>query len=171
MAPSFSKTFKGAPMPSKALYLASLIVGVCALTKPLMSQEAWSPSCEGNRCTVSRSAINTENHQRIATLIVVLDIEEPTVIGAVLPLGVALEPGLRLLAGSEELEVPLQVCYPDGCRGFLPVDDVVLSRIAAEAEIDVRFFPYSDDRPASVTIPLDGLSNAIQAAREQLSAD
>lgn len=47
-----------------------------------------------------------------------------------LPLGTHLAPGLRInVPGSEELRIPFQVCFRNGCQAYLGVKAVLMSKL------------------------------------------
>jgi invasion protein IalB len=91
-------------------------------------------------------------------------------LGAALPLGVAVEPGARLILGETTIDARYEVCFPDGCRAMatLPADQ--LGPLGEAASIELRFFAFGQEKPIAVEIPLDGLTEAVAAAQTQLAA-
>lgn len=138
---------------------------------PAAAQDTWTSECDADSCAVSRAVADVESGQRVGTLLVVLDQDGTSLVGAIVPLGSAMEPGLRLIHGSTEAAVPIQVCYPDGCRGLAPMDGAALDALATADTVDLRFFAFGTEAPISVPIPLVGLQGAVAAARATLGIE
>ena len=82
----------------------------------------------------------------------------------VLPLGVALRPGVQMRVGKQSRLVRLEpeVCYPDGCRADFEVDPALQQEMTAAREFTVGFFAYTrEDKPASIAVSTKGLAAAI----------
>ena len=86
-------------------------------------------------------------------------------------MGTATEPGLRLVHGASELAVPLQVCFPDGCRALAPLPPGALQAMDQAGTLEVRFFPWAADRPLAVPVPTTGLSDAVEQAQDRLASN
>jgi invasion protein IalB len=82
----------------------------------------------------------------------------------VVPLGVALGPGVRLRAGNEDLTWPeAEVCYPDGCRFEFLLSQQRRDLLTAVPAFSARFFSYANaDQPFSLAVPTDGLGDALR---------
>jgi invasion protein IalB len=150
---------------------ASLLL-LAASLHPAAAQTAapeWKPACTADGCTLSRQLIDEATGNPVTTFLAFVprgggDIS----LGAALPLGMALEAGLRLVAGDTTIDIPYQVCFPDGCRALRETPAAVLEALDASETLDIRFFPFSAEAPVSVTMPLAGFAEAVEAARAQL---
>lgn len=89
----------------------------------------------------------------------------------VLPLGVALRPGVRISTpGNDDetvndpIELTPEVCFPDGCRVVFNLDENSMAQILSADSFNILFFAYSreGDRPISMTLPTDGLDQAFE---------
>ena len=135
---------------------------------PAMAQQAWESTCSADRCTISRTLTATDTGQRAGTFVAVVDKADGTFLGAIIPLGTAIAPGIRLVQGGAEIEVAFQVCFPDGCRGFAEVDAATLDAFMGGETAEIRFFAMGQPAPLGVPVPLTGLDAALDAARSEL---
>lgn len=132
----------------------------------------WAVNCEAGTpaCTLALSLNNAENNRPIATFLA-LPGTDGDFIGAVIPLGTAVDAGMQIVVGEERLPVKVQVCFPDGCRGIVEVPEDYLDRLAEEDVAEIRFFPYREETPLAVPIPMEGFADALASARESLAAN
>lgn len=140
---------------------------------PSVAQDApqWNTSCDGGLCTLSRQLIDEATGKGVATVLVVVQkASDDILLGAALPLGVALEPGVRFVQGDTLIQADFEVCYPDGCRAMAELPVTAFEAIDFEKEMDLRVFAFGQDKPLAVTVPLDSLKSAVDAGREQLKA-
>ena len=79
------------------------------------------------------------------------------------PLGVSVEPGVRVLIGGATWSVPIKVCFPDGCQAVLPLDDEQQKLLAGTPKAEARYFAQGTNEPLAIPISLDGLAAAIDA--------
>lgn len=82
----------------------------------------------------------------------------------VLPLGVALRPGVQMRVGKASRLVRLEpeVCYPDGCRAVFEVDPALQKELTEAGKFTVGFFAYArEDKPAAIAVSTKGLGAAI----------
>ena len=139
---------------------------------PASAQSAapdWQATCEAEGCTLARRLIDQATGRPVATFLAFVPKAggNPS-IGAALPLGTAIEAGVRMVAGEATLEIPYQVCFPDGCRALREATAEETAALGAAEALDIRFFPINADRAVSVTMPLDGFAEAVAAARADL---
>lgn len=157
-------------MTYRMIGLAS-VVAVLSQTAFAQDSAGWTESCDAKSCTLSRGVSEEATGKPVMTLLVAVQKAEAGArFGMALPLGVAVAPGVRVLYGGETADIPFEVCFPDGCRALLALDAAALGRLTAQAEIDVRFFPFNAATPVSLTVPIGGLDSAIVAAAAKLQA-
>lgn len=131
----------------------------------------WPIACEGTTCTASRGLKDEGSGKTMATILIAQRKGESEArIGAALPLGVALAPGARLVAGAETVELAFDVCFPDGCRAMAGTTPERIAALAAAGALELRFFPYGHDRAVAVRVPADGLAETLGALRRQADA-
>lgn len=129
----------------------------------------WSVTCEETRCSVSISATDTRTGQRVATIMIILDREEQSpLMAAIVPLGVAIEPGLRMLYGDEVVSLGVEACFPDGCRAVMQMNDAFHANLARAEDFELRYFPLGSEQPVAVTLPSDGLTDTLAEAQKVL---
>ena len=124
----------------------------------------WQKKCQDGRCAVSRAMFDPDSKKRVAALTFLFEEGQTgSVLVMAAPLGVAIKPGMQLVTGENTIDVPIQVCLPDGCQGTHRLTEVELSRIGALGSVAFRYFPFGKaDKPLSATIPMDGLSETIE---------
>ncbi|MEV8466371.1 invasion associated locus B family protein [Fluviibacterium sp. DFM31] len=148
----------------------------CAL--PLAAEEApleliesdWSVSCDDRGCVISRSMMEPTVNSRFATLTFAIAAEASFAQMALfVPLGTAVQQPLTLMAGPIQRDYAFTTCLAEGC--------VVLDRVAMDdlqnmsilPALDIRFFAAEADSPVRTSIPLTGLSAALDQVAEALS--
>ena len=151
--------------------VAGLLASTATLQAQASLQASWDTACEAGTCSVSRSVVEANTGSTVATFLVAVEQGSDAITaGALVPLGTATEPGLRLVHGATEVEVPIQVCFPDGCRALTALPSGALEAIDAAGTVEVRFFPWGAAQPLAVPVPTAGLVQAVSAAREQLAS-
>jgi invasion protein IalB len=152
-----------------ALFVLSLCLSQTAAVAQAAPQD-WGARCDATTCTLSRGILEEASGKRLSTLLVVLRKGEDKVLfGAALPIGVALEPGIRILQGDTMVEAKFQVCYPDGCRALVELPLAAVTSMAKAGSAEFRAFPYESEKPISFMAPLSGLDMALQNALDTLA--
>jgi invasion protein IalB len=130
----------------------------------------WKTLCKSDTCTLSRKLQNEERKSVVTTFFVVVERGKNTIrAGSLIPLGVAVQPGIRFVASSQVFEVPVDVCYPDGCRAQREFTESQMTQMTSSPDLQVQFFPYGLDAPVFVRMPTEGLAAAIQNAQESFN--
>ena len=84
-----------------------------------------------------------------------------------LPLGVAIQPGLKIALNSREsFSAPFQVCDKEGCRSVLIVDADLETAFEASESVAVQFVPYGSKSFVEIEVPMAGYSDASQRMKE-----
>jgi invasion protein IalB len=119
-----------------------------------MAEAADSVTCDTNlgRC-VSQISLVATNGDRISTLGIQIgkDGTEPVVF-ATSPLGSALNAGIQIVIGTQELRLAYDVCLQDGCRATKPLsaEEFALLRDATDAEL--RLMRYGNPTPLAMRV-------------------
>ncbi len=149
------------------------ILFAVTMLSPLAAQaedQTWQSNCQNGACTLVRSVAEAGTGRTVATFIVALSKAQATArVGVALPLGTALDAGVRMKAGDKTLSVPFQVCFPDGCRATVEADEPTLAALTGADAVEVQFFPFSSDKPVAIDVPMNGLADAVTAARASLA--
>lgn len=143
-----------------------LLTIVCATSA--VAQD-WQPECKATSCTMSRELTDEASGNRIATVSFAVDTASPTVITSfAVPLGVALEPGIKLKWQDKSTVVKFRTCYPDGCQAAAMLEHEQIEEMAEAKKISISFFPVNSDRPILAEVPLTGLDQAVDSALKSL---
>lgn len=80
------------------------------------------------------------------------------------PTGVALPPGLRVWTASDEwIDIPFQVCDPEGCEAAVLLDDALRDQLLGAGDtVVVSFIAYGQDTPTGIEVPITGLESAME---------
>lgn len=154
--------------------LASALTAVFCSFGPAIAQDAdWQMNCSETGCNIIRSMTENTTGRLVATFLVIVENGKADTpgLGVALPLGLAIEPGVRIVSGEQTIDLPFQVCFPDGCRAIraATADEITLLTNADEA--DIRFFPFGQNRPTSVKVPMAGLSDALAQAQAKVAGN
>ena len=133
---------------------------------PLFAQNTdWKLECKEALCSTSRALISVSDGKQIATFLATTNSADKTVgVGLALPLGVALEDGIRMVVGDKMIAIPMQVCFPDGCRAFRALTADELALLGSADSVQFRFFAYGQEKPIAIDMELTGFSEAIAQA-------
>ncbi len=88
------------------------------------------------------------------------------------PLGVALQPGLRVIDANEtaHIEVPFQVCDGTGCRAVAAnIGATQIDGLSTGDSVNVQFVPYGHNYLASFAVPTSGLKSAVEALKTSVA--
>jgi invasion protein IalB len=123
---------------------------------------SWTKDCTQDRCGLSITALDQTSKKPMLTFTVLAnkDKSAPGVI-VMLPLGVALEPGVKLVVGDQQIAMAYKVCMPDGCQAYANISNDDWAKLLAAKSVEVRFFPLAADKPISSALDLSGLSNEL----------
>jgi len=155
-----------------AIRTPAIVLGtaLCLSAAPLAAQDAegWQTQCKPDRCTLTISMTEAQSGRRASTFVAIVNKDGTNHLGALVPLGTAIEAGIRLVAEDTEIKAPFQSCFPDGCRGFAEVNAATLDAFAGADTAEIQFFALGQERPLSVAAPMAGLSQALASARAEL---
>lgn len=147
---------------SLAGILLAVSCNLAAAQEP--SGESWQTTCNDKRCVISRRLVEQTTKRPFLTFSLSFekDSKEP-LLALIAPLGIALQPGIRVIVNARTLDVPVRVCYPDGCQAARPVSEDEIALLRSSAEADVRFFVMEKSEPLAARVDLKGLANAIDS--------
>lgn len=122
--------------------------------------------CRENYCVFRKTVSFAGTQNTFALLEVLIDVESGSAsIVLTAPLGVALEPGIRMIVEGREWFAPLKVCYTDGCRATVEISNDDFALLLQKQTIDIRYIPFGRNEPLSAILPLNGLVSAISSAK------
>lgn len=150
--------------------LLPLLLFSFLLSAPLQAQEVspgdWVSDCEDDYCVFRKTLQFVGSDSAFALFEILIDVtngEASIVLTA--PLGVALQPGVRITVDEHEWLAPLKVCYQDGCRASVEMSNDDLALLLQKQSMNLRYIPFGADAPIEATLPLSGLVAAISRTR------
>ena len=129
---------------------------------PETPAQAWTTDCQENRCGASVAVKDEVSNRKLLSFAVLVnrDGSDPAVL-LTTPLGTALEPGARIVAGSQDIPLTFKACYPDGCQAYGELTEDQRSALSNATTVEARFFAQGNDKPYSAEIELTGLNAAL----------
>ncbi len=148
----------------------SILLLAVFLSLPASAQQLtpgdWSSDCDDDYCVFRKTLIFAGENSPFALFEILIDVsngEASFVLTA--PLGVALQPGVRITVEGQEWFAPLKVCYADGCRATVEISNADLALMLQRQTMELRYIPFGSDNPISASLPLNGLVAAISRTR------
>ena len=140
---------------------SSALVGALVM---MLGAAAWAQTpatCDdaSNRCT-STARLVTEGDAPFATIsLQVSRTGADPVLYVVAPLGIAARPGVRIVVnpGAVEIALPLDVCFPDGCRASTELTQDQLSRLVTAQDLSIQFIPFSSEETVAGEVAASAL--------------
>lgn len=148
-----------------------ILVASCQTASAQSGPDDWKTECDASFCAISRGLMDQQKRLVATFLASVRKDTEQTTLAVAVALGAALRPGVRLIAGDQTYELGFEVCFPDGCRAVRQFEPAELEQIAEAESVEIRFFPYSSDKPVAITMPFAGFAEATADARKTLNAN
>lgn len=156
-------------------HIAALIACLC-VAAPATAQstgdaaatedQAWAVSCDAGRCNARLGLRDTRNGRLIATVVVALNKgEENGLLLVVVPLGISVQAGVKLVAGEEVKLLDIRTCLTDGCQAAGALEPAFLTAMEQAGALQVQFFPAEGDRPIGAALPTGKLADAVEQMR------
>lgn len=117
------------------------------------------------RCTVG-TTMKTDDGKLFGTVMIEVDKDgaDPVLV-ALTPLGIALRPGVRIVAdGAAEFPLVADACLPDGCRASATLSTEQLATLDAAKSLSLQFFVPGQDQPLAGDVPNPDLIAALKSA-------
>ncbi|MGG7566352.1 invasion associated locus B family protein [Rhodovulum sp. DZ06] len=73
------------------------------------------------------------------------------------PLGIAVEPGVRVLIDGQAEILPIKTCFPDGCIAAADISRAGIAALRAVRKVEVHVIAFGDGTTVSMEIPADGV--------------
>lgn len=148
-------------MLSRLLFIACLFIASPASAEEI-EPGGWLSDCRESYCVFRKTLSFAQTETTFALLEILIDVDTGAAsIVLTAPLGVALEPGIRMIVEGREWFAPLKVCYTDGCRATVEISNDDFALLLQKPSIDIRYIPFGRDDPLSAELPLNGLVAAI----------
>lgn len=126
----------------------------------------WTSDCEQPFCVFQKTLQVVDTNAVFAVVEILINVEDGSAsIVTTAPLGVAIEPGILLLAAGQERRMTWKVCHPDGCRATADLDSAAFAALLQQPTITIRYIPFGADAPVEAALRMDSLITAISEAR------
>lgn len=156
-------------LKSMATAILTLALGASALAAQPASDAGelignWNVSCDSGVCQAFFGLKHPTEDWEILRWSLLYDARtdrHSTMIRT--PTGVALPPGLRVWTASDEwVEIPFQVCDPQGCEAAALLDDALREKLLGAGDtVTVSFIAYGQSEPTGIEVPIRGLEEAM----------
>lgn len=162
-------------LPTKSAFVPSLAMASAALVSIAMISIAmastakastWQTACDDALC-VFRQQVPAPGGQGTSALFEILvdaNAAKATIV-LTTPLGVALEPGVRLEADGQTWAAPIKVCHADGCRATASIDEDGFAHLLQQQAITIHYHAFGAPEEVALELPLRGLVKEITSQR------
>lgn len=157
-------------------FAAALLVllPTASLAEPQDGQkfQDWTVRCEGDpnnaansRCFIFQSVVDTEKDRPVMMFAVSRQPDEPLARAViVLPLGVALRPGIEMAIDNGAPQgFPFVICLPDGCQAHVPLDDAMVGSFKRGNGGSIKFRALPSGQVVTLPFSLKGFTAALNA--------
>ncbi len=133
----------------------------------MTSYQDWRTACppasvKEQSCQVIEEMLDNNTRAPVVRIAITKE-ENKEVIGITLPLGVALEPGLKLTLGKDAaLDVPFRTCSAVGCFAVMPVTDKLMASFKAAEDGKITAYGL-DGKAVDIPMSFKGYSDALRA--------
>lgn len=167
-----------------SLLAAALLAGSAGLAvaqetptpEPAFDDEVfqdWRVRCEENeegqqRCFMFQNLVLREGNRQLLNLAIAFpQADKPPVAILMLPLGIALPPGVEIQVDEgEPMRVQFEHCISAGCRAPFPVEEGVEASMKAGQQAMITFYDAAR-RPVELPVSLSGFTAAFNTLEEK----
>jgi invasion protein IalB len=148
------------------------VSGYNTSTQSMTSYDSWRVACPAATqkdvsCEMVQDVLDSQSHSEVARIAIGKVPGGKTMIDITMPLGVALEPGVGLVLGTDPKEpmhtAKYRTCTQQGCIVDIPVDDKVQTLLDAGKDGRILFAGANDNKPIAIPLSLKGYGAAKRA--------
>jgi invasion protein IalB len=138
-------------------------------TQAVTAYGSWRVACPAARqsnvhCEMIQDILNSETHEEIVQIAIGKLPDGKSAINLVMPLGVALEPGVGLVFGTDPMHTgKYRTCSQQGCIVDIAVDQRLQKELDTGKDGRLVFAGASDNKPIAIPVSLSGFSEAQSA--------
>ena len=162
---------------------ASLVVGLLigwavrgllsynTATQAVTAYGSWRVACPSAKqtnlnCEVIQDVLDSQSHSEIVRIAVGKLPDGKAAIDMTLPLGVALQPGIGLVLGTDPVRTgKYRTCTEQGCVVDMPIDAKIQAALDTGKDGKLIFEGAADNKPIAIPISLTGFRDAQRAYR------
>lgn len=138
-------------------------------TQAVTAYGSWRVACpaasQANvNCEIVQDVLDSQSHEEIVRIAIGKLPNGKSAIDVVMPLGVALEPGVGLVLGTDPMHtVKYRTCTQQGCIVDIPVDQKIQAELDSGKDGRLVFAGANDNKPIAIPVSLTGFSQAQRA--------
>lgn len=138
-------------------------------TQAVTAYGSWRVACPAARqanvnCEIIQDILNSQTHEEIVQIAIGKLPNGKAAINMVMPLGVALEPGVGLVFGTNPMTTAkYRTCSQQGCIVEMPIDQRLQKELDGGKDGRVVFAGAADNKPIAVPVSLTGFGQAESA--------
>ncbi|HXR95354.1 MAG TPA: invasion associated locus B family protein [Rhizomicrobium sp.] len=140
-------------------------------TQAVTAYGSWRVACPAAsqpnvNCELVQDVMDSQSHQEIVRIAVGKLPDGKSALDLVLPLGVALEPGVGLVMGTNPMHTAkYRTCTQQGCIVDIPLDQKLQKEFDEGKDGKVVFAGSNDNKPIAIPLSLTGYADAQRAYR------
>ena len=145
------------------------VTGYNMATQSMTTFDAWRVACPAANqkdvtCEMVQDIVDSQSHSEIARVAIGKPPGGKPTIDVTMPLGVALEPGVGLVLGTEPMRTAkYRTCTQQGCIVDIPIDDKLQASLDAGKDGRLLFAGANDNKPIAIPLSLKGYGAAKRA--------
>jgi invasion protein IalB len=138
-------------------------------TESVTTYQDWRTACppaalKDQKCQMIEEVLDSKSQSPVVRIAISSDAGKQE-LGLTLPFGVALEPGVGIILGTDPVKVfPYRTCNTVGCIAVLPLDEKLLASLKSSKDGRVLVAGL-DGKPVAIPLSLKGYSEASRAYR------
>jgi invasion protein IalB len=145
------------------------VAGYNTATQSMTSYDSWRVACPAASqkdvsCEMVQDILDSQSHSEVARIAIGRPPNGKPTIDVTMPLGVALEPGIGLVFGTDPMRTEkYRTCTQQGCIVDITIDDKMQASLNAGKDGRLLFAGLSDSKPIAIPISLKGYAAAKHA--------
>lgn len=138
-------------------------------TQAVTAYGSWRVACPAARqpnlnCEIVQDVLDSQTHEEIVRIAIGRMPDGKSAIDLVMPLGVALEPGVGLVLGTEPMRTAkYRTCTQQGCIVDIPIDQKLQAALNTGKDGRLLFAGVTDTKPIAIPVSLTGFIDAQRA--------
>jgi invasion protein IalB len=145
------------------------VAGYSSTTQSMTTFDSWRVACPAAiqkdvSCEMVQDILDSQSHSEVARIAIGKPPGGKLMIDVTMPLGVALEPGVGLVVGTDPMRTAkYRTCTQQGCIVDIAVDDKLQTSLDAGKDGRLLFAGANDNKPIAIPLSLKGYGDAKRA--------
>ncbi len=138
-------------------------------TQAVTAYGSWRVACPAAKqanvnCEIVQDVLDSQTHEEIVRIALGKTPDGKSALDIVMPLGVALEPGVGIVFGTDPMRTAkYRTCTQQGCIVDVPLDQKLQHSLDAGKDGRLLFAGVTDTKPIAIPISLTGFADAERA--------